>query len=236
MKATVLLTVAVALLLSLQHSVSQSVPAIGGDLAEIALSGEGGVGGWTFFVQEPIRVTGFGWYDNEADGLFSAMQVSLWRDNSGKTTNSVFIDPSTATLVALGTVPKGIEARLAGPWRVVDFDLSLTLEPGGYEIASTNLGDGKDLHKYYLANTDPFSPQVDSRILLGVPASGASMPPDELLLTYGAFLGPMFFIEVPEPTGPSLILLALSTVLARCQLLRRQRGIRRREKRTNTSP
>lgn len=204
MKLIVLSGAVVALLISALACSAQSVPAIGRDPAEVPeVFGGGGRLGWTFFVQAPVRVTALGLYDEGRDGLFDAQQISIWRDNSGRTT-APFIAPYTASLVTIIEIPSGTAALLVGSWRVMQLDTALTLQPGGYELAGTVLSTRDP--STFLRGNDPESPRMEPHILLGTPAQGSFLPPDEYPLTYGAYLGPMFFIEVPEPTIPNLIL------------------------------
>src|ERR1700730_1244531 len=39
-----------------------------------------GMYGWTFYLLEPITVTGVGWYDDGLDGLAHAHEIGIWQN------------------------------------------------------------------------------------------------------------------------------------------------------------
>jgi hypothetical protein len=196
---------------------ADSLPAIRNEPADLSSSLSGGTA-WTFYVQTSIKVTGIGYYDHGRDGLFNEQRISIWRDTSGQTAWP-FIDPYSATLISMTTIPSGTNAELFGSWRRVNFDVALTLEPGGYEIAKTNVLFGDDFVKVLAIGFD--TPQLDPRIQLGAPAGNIEhLPPDQYITTFGASLGPVFFVEVPEPSSAVIVLIGSVAVLAHRRLRR----------------
>lgn len=111
-----------------------SVPALGVDADQLHIedlgSSTNGMIGWTFFLTEPITVTGLGWYDYGHDGLVDSHQIGIWKDLSGLPRDQLFYGLTNMSLLASATVAAGTEAPLNGPWRTVDLP-SLTLQPGG---------------------------------------------------------------------------------------------------------
>ena len=106
-------------------------------------------------------------------------------------------------------------APLDGSWRRFDFNVALTLEPGGYEIAGSHYSETADVVNYFKDSppevgrtlpTDPRlevgSPALDSRFGSQVPTFHQ---PQDFILVYGVELGPMLFIEaIPEPSTVAL--------------------------------
>jgi hypothetical protein len=233
------------------HARAGSVPALGIDPATSphAYNTPGGpvdgMTGWSFYLAQPVTVTGVGWYDDGADGLLHSHEIGIWKDESGVTyTNPPALGANLALSLS-ATVPAGTSARLQGPWRVLDFNVSLTLEPGDYEIAGTTYSSPDDVVKYVLDNP-PQVGTISDPILgleIGGPAfsSAGPLPPGESeffaptnwVTVYGEYLGPMFFVasSVPEPSpalllGGGLLLLSLA----------RRRSPRRDLTRQSSSP
>jgi hypothetical protein len=151
--------------------------------------------------------------------VFTIIEETVWLGRSrfafGKIPSTFpFIDPFTATVIASTTIPDGTNAPLVGGWRLMDLDVSLTLEPGGYEIVNTKTMVIGDPGKFMNGN-DLDALKTDPRILLGAPAEGNHTPPEEFLAAYGANLGPMLFIEVPEPRTSLLVILGAALAMVR---------------------
>ncbi len=203
------------------------VPAIDLDpatltLNEFALQGTNGMYGWSFFLKQPMTVTGIGWYDEGRDGLAHPHEVGIWQDRSG-VMRLPYIDQSTSVLLQTTTVPAGVGAPLDGPWRRVDFNVALTLQPGGYEIADTYQDNPEDVVKFALDRGATLgltnSLPTDPRMLTGLAyysRGGAFQAPALDFLVAGVELGPMLFIEpIPEPPSLALGLAGLAMLMLR---------------------
>lgn len=176
-----------------------------------------GAAGWSFRTTAPLTITAFGFYDAERDGLAESHLVGFWQSHS---TNWLFQDFTGASLISSATIPSGGSAELDGPWRKLVLDAVLTLEPGIYAIAASYASNGIPETGAF-STAFPLGPYVDGRIELGGPGSayGDFPPPEDWIwvLSRGADLGPMFFIEVPEPSPLSLLFAAALLRLAlRC--------------------
>jgi hypothetical protein len=192
------------------------VPALGVDADQLHIEDLGvyrntnGMIGWTFFLTEPITVTGLGWYDYGHDGLIDSHQIGIWKDLSGLPRDQLFYGLTNMSLLASATIAVGTEAPLNGPWRTVDIP-SLTLQPGGYEIAGTFRSDPGDIFKFAsIVAGDQIRP--DPRIQIAAPTVSFGdqfRAPDQGALYYGVHLGPMLFLEIPEPAALALVLLAM---------------------------
>jgi PEP-CTERM motif len=215
--ATLWLALAAAALALVQGAWADSAPAYGLDPGSAPYgSGDevyyGGLIGWTFYLTQPVTVNGIGWYDAGLDGLSHAHEIGIWKDQSGRT-QWPFVDPSNSVLTLSATVPAGTAAPLDGSWRKLDFNASITLEPGGYEIAGTDYLNSRDAVRFVLENPG-FGTSLlpDPRLEVGAPAvygryvsEPGFNPPGGYVAVYGAELGPMFFIEsVPEPSTITL--------------------------------
>lgn len=188
-----------------------------------------GMIGWTFTLFEPVTVTGVGWYDQEKDGLSRAFQVGLWHDfwmgpnppPPGLPPPPQLLGDSTSGL----RIPGGTQARLDGAWRVVDLETPLVLQPNFYELGGLDSATTPDVIKYvYMSGDDP--EVTETRLSIGpffyafgypylIDGQFHSVGADLFYLNYGLELGPILFIDVPEPaisvvvTGSSLLLLAM---------------------------
>lgn len=154
-----------------------------------------GMYGWQFALSAQAVVTKIGWYDEGQDGLFHAHQVGLW---------------SGGALVESVTIPSGTAASLEGIYRTLDLPSALTLEPGSYTLAGTYESESEDLVRL-LAVVSPAEAKGDPRFLPPLPSYAAGSefrPPSSAILIYGAFAGPMLFVEViPEPSTIWLLLI-----------------------------
>jgi hypothetical protein len=183
-----------------------------------ALGTNTGMYGWNFWLLKPVVVTGVGWYDVGRDGLVSSHEVGLW-------TGSLY---NYTSLVFSATVPAGTAAPLEGDWRKVNFNVSLTLEPGFYVVGGTFHGNGDDTAEFADGLTvDPrvFTSSTDARTIAPFFAIGGGFrAPYTGALVYGAELGPTLFVE-PIPEAPPFTLFALGLF---AWLARRLRGPVRR--------
>ena len=190
--------------------------------------------GWTFYLTQPVVLTGLGWYDDGLDGLADPHQIGIWKDQSGRT-DGPYMDllnaANTSALVLSATIPVGTAAPLDGSWRRLDFNVALTLEPGGYEIAGRNYAETADVVNYFKDSPPEVGRTLpaDPRLEVGAPAAdlrfGSEVPtfhqPQDFWLVYGVELGPMLFIEaIPEPSTVLLLAGGLGFWL----LARRWRG------------
>ena len=129
--------------------------------------------GWTFVTFERVLVTGIGWYDDGHDGLFHSHQIGLWQDLNayigGEGGPSYGTSPTNITMLTSLTIPAGMAAPLDGPWRKIDLDVALTLEPGAYALAGTYEGQNEDIVRYSLAEDPggrwklPTDPRIEIR-------------------------------------------------------------------------
>ena len=215
--ASQLLTCLTTLVLVTRAS-AQDVPAINLDpavLGQMRIPTGDAAGGWSFRVRSRVTITGLGFYDAEGDGLSQSHLLGLWQSQS---TNWLFPNFGGALLVASATIPSGQSAQLDGVWRKATFDVGLTIEPGIYAVAASYSSEAKgDPIQFGLGST--LAPYIDSRIQIGSPggAAGDFPPPADWiwLASFGADLGPMFFIqEVPEPSPLSLLFAAALLRLA----------------------
>ncbi len=173
---------------------------------EGALGTNTGMYGWNFWLLEPVVVTGVGWYDEGRDGLLNSHEIGLWQGSSFNYTSLVFS----------ATVPAGTAAPLEGDWRKVDFNVSLTLEPGFYVVGGTFHGPGDDTVEYAAGfagelTVDPrvFTSPTDARTIAPFFAVGGGFrAPNAGALVYGAEFGPTLFVE-PIPEAPPSALFAL---------------------------
>jgi hypothetical protein len=227
--AAACLAIGAAVLAAGQPARAQSVPVLGVDPAVTYTFNESYYGasiGWTFKLTQPMTVTGVGWYDEGGDGLSHSHEIGLW---SGEPT---FEDPSNVVQLFTATVPAGTTAPLDGPWRRLDFNVSLTLEPGIYEIAGTDYSENRDVVKFIEA-ADLMASNLfpDPRLRVWEPAftppvtgQNPTLYPPIPYLQQGVELGAMLFVEpVPEPSIPALGALGAAVLLA-CQ---RRGGTRR---------
>ncbi len=152
--------------------------------------------GWTFQLLQPVVVAGVGWYDQGQDGLLNSHEIGVWQGSYDNYTSLVFS----------ASVPAGTAAPLEGYWREVDFNVSLTLQPGSYVVAGTRRGPSDDEVEF----TDEVSidPRVAPDSVLPMVSSGGFGAPTEGPIVYGAEFGPMLFVE-PIPEAPPSALLAL---------------------------
>jgi hypothetical protein len=173
---------------------------------EGALGNTNGMYGWNFWLLQPAVVTGVGWYDVGRDGLVNSHEIGLWQGPPFNYTSLVFS----------ATVPAGTTAPLQGDWRKVNFNVSLTLQPGFYVIGGTYHGAGDDTVEFAQGFTgeltvDPrvFTSPTDARTILPFFAVGGGFrAPDTPAIVYGAEFGPTLFVE-PIPESPPSALLAL---------------------------
>lgn len=190
-----------------------SAPALGIDPdqapIETSFRYTNGMIGWSFFVTEPLTITGVGWYDYGHDGLIDSHQIGIWKELSGLPRDQLFM-LTNMSLLASATIAAGAEAPLSGPWRTVEIP-HLTLEPGGYEVAGTFRNDPGDIFKFAsVVGGDLILP--DPRIQIAAPTFSFGdefRAPDQGVLYYGVHLGPMLFMEIPEPTVMPLLLWAM---------------------------
>lgn len=188
-----------------------------------------GTPGWSFFVHEPVEVTGVGWHDEDGDGLSHAHLIGLWRDTSGST-NWPYFDAANAEpvigeptfvlnpLPVFGhgvVIPAGEEAELSGIWRRQTLADPVVLQPGGYFLGGLDNSNSTDSTRGLLEH---FSMGlVDERITMGGSASVSSsgyQPADAFYAVGAAVFGPMLFAEpVPEPSA-GLLMISVATAHA----------------------
>jgi hypothetical protein len=156
--------------------------------------------GWSFHVEDPIRIDALGYFDFNGDGLNLSSEVGLWRDD-GK-------------LLATVAIPSGTSATLIDSFRFVSID-PLVLGPHDYVVgavantANTNLGDDLvvDLATIRTAPEITFIQNLASNV-----QSTSLQFPDTYFPTQGTgFFGPnLTFTRIPAPTKvpePSTIVL-----------------------------
>jgi hypothetical protein len=132
--------------------------------------------GWTFVLSAPATITGFGWYDQDLDGLSHPHQIGLWYGNASTNIESTPYGTNT-TLRAMATVPAGTNAVLEGSWRRVDLATPIDLPSGYYILAGTFYVDDPDVNKWMMG-PGPSGPTLpgDPRVRSGL--ATASGPPD----------------------------------------------------------
>jgi len=167
--------------------------------------------GWTFTLLQPVTVLRVGWYDDGRDGLSRDFQVGLW---SGST--QLLGDPANGIVI-----PGGTQATLEAVWRVIDLPTPLDLSPGAYVFGGLDSATTPDVIKFALVHGIEDDPSLTgSRLTLGAFFYGAIengpgfQRPNLFYLAGGLELGPMLFINIPEPSpfvmvGLGLILLQL---------------------------
>jgi hypothetical protein len=200
----------------------QSTPAI--DLQPVSFSSlfeilqTDGLYGWSFRVNSPITIRGLAWLDEGLDGLNHSHTISLWKDQSGAT-NWSFFGTENALYLNSVEIPSGTNAPLDGSWRRIDFNVALTLEPGGYAVMGIYQPDQEDP---FLFTQVPYpSSVIDSRIQIGAPMATYGLDFTNPFITSaylvnGAILGPNLFIEqVPEPSTILLVMLGAGFFLKR---------------------
>jgi hypothetical protein len=160
--------------------------------------------GWTFQLLQPVVVTGVGWYDQGQDGLMNPHEVGLWQGSYYNYTGLVFS----------ATVPAGTAAPLNGDWREIDFNVSLTLQPGYYALAGARRGPSDDVVEF----TDELSidPRIAPGSVLPMASPGGFAAPTGGPFVYGAEIGPTLFVEpIPEARPSALFALGLCSWPAR---------------------
>ncbi len=162
-----------------------------------------GMVGWNFTLHQPVTLTRVGWYDEARDGLSEQAQIGLWNG-----ANQLLGDPDTGLFI-----PAGTAASLDGRWRVVDLLNPVQLQPGDYVLGGLDRATSTDVIKYALLlppdNSDPVL--TGSRLTVGAffagdipqPYPGFHQPSNFALLD-GMELGPMLYIDVPEPAASAL--------------------------------
>ena len=165
-----------------------------------------GMVGWCFSLLQPITVSQVGWYDDGQDGLSRDFQVGLW---SGATQ---LLGSPTAGIV----IPGGTQATLNGVWRVISLPAPLDLLPGDYVLGGLDSATTPDVIKFVVTVGHENDPSLTgSRLTIGAYFEGVFggpgfHRPTVFGLNSGLELGPMLFINVPEPS--TLVLLGLGFV------------------------
>ncbi len=206
----------VAVVLFQRISVAQSIPILNIDpLTQIGgAPGPGmyagfneahgnGMVGWTFTLHQAVTVRKVAWYDEDQNGLSEQAQVGLWNG-----ANQLLGNPDSGLFI-----PAGTSASLDGRWRTVDLLIPLQLQPGDYILGGLDHETTTDVIKYaHLLPTDISDPVLTgSRLTVGQffyadmpqPQPGFHEPSNFYLLT-GLELGPMLYIDVPEPAAFTL--------------------------------
>lgn len=173
--------------------------------------------GWTFEVKSPVVVRGLAWYDHGRDGLLQSHLVGLWKDVVNHPSRKFNPLPQDLAFLTALNIPSGTNATLDGPWRRVDFEASLALSPGVYELVGTVDGLFGDSVRW-APLMDIYGLTIDDRMEIGLPAFNSNaqglQPADDILLAYGAEFGPMLFIEqVPEPSTALLAVLGAGSAM-----------------------
>ena len=168
--------------------------------------------GWAFTLLQPVTVSRVGWFDDGRDGLSRDFQIGLW---SGST--QLLGSPAAGILI-----PGGTRATLDGVWRVIELTTPLSLLPGPYVLGVLDSATTPDVIKFAVMNGLEDDPLLTaSRLTLGAffyggdgNAPGFHRP--ELFYAAGGLeLGPMLFINIPEPSpfttvGMGVVLLRLT--------------------------
>jgi hypothetical protein len=178
-----------------------------------------GMVGWTFTLQQSVTVTRVAWYDEDQNGLSHQFEVGLWHGS-----NQLLGDQESGLFI-----PAGTAAALDGRWRVVDLPNPVELQPGDYVLGGLDSSTSTDVIKYaHLLPTDVSDPALTgSRLTVGEffyasipqPQTGFDQPSNFALLT-GLELGPMLYINVPEPQ----IRATAYVLAATCMTIRGGRG------------
>ena len=176
-----------------------------------------GMIGWTFRLNKPVTVTQVGWYDADIDGLSrSSYQIGLWQDLTNqqfRTTSNVVQLLGANLAVPYVIIPGGTSASLNGVWRVSDLLHPLALAPGDYELGAVDSSTTTDVIMYQEveAVSDPSLTgsrlTVGSFFYAGLTQSEGTMlhATSNLYAASGVELGPMLFIDAPEPATLSIL-------------------------------
>ena len=174
-----------------------------------------GMYGWTFWLTEPVTVTGLTWYDQNPAGLLHAHELGLWQ-YPGRETNGYWASTNSILLFSL-TIPAGTNASLLdGAWREVDLATPVTLVAGYYVLAGTHYSENPDVVKYVAAWLLNERLPMDPRIIADCPAftdSGMGVPvwpydpnaplfriPDDAIVALGFEFGPNLLLVPPVPS------------------------------------
>ncbi len=160
--------------------------------------------GWTFVLSAPATITGFGWYDQDLDGLSHPHQIGLWYGNASTNIESTPYDGTNTTLRAMATVPAGTNAVLKGSWRRVDLATPIDLPSGYYILAGTFYVDNPDVNKWMMG----LGPSGDPRVRSGImtlsgppdpfnPNTNLFQPPNGFYTGWTVAFGPNLFIVTP---------------------------------------
>jgi hypothetical protein len=178
-------------------------PATEGDSVSFLLQ-TNGMFGWSFYVMEPITVTGVGWYDEGLDGLIYSHEIGIWQNLQGQ------VHPLASARVEAGT-----NAPLNGPWRMAQFSTPISLQPYGYSvgytIAGTYFTESPDVVRFLFNSGGTPGPNflpADSRIRINAPSwssGGGFQAPNTSGLSSGVMAGPMLFIVAPDYNQPPLL-------------------------------
>jgi formylglycine-generating enzyme len=171
-----------------------------------------GMIGWTFSVEKSITVTKVGIYDDGQDGLSRAFQVGLWRFDATSNPPQLLGTPSSGT-----TIPAGTVAPLNGVWRTVNLATPLVLVPGGYELAVLDTATTSDAIRYYQTEYSDPSLGLTTSAFFYADISGQTsfhfVDGYHFYLAPGLELGPMLFVDVPEPSTLALLFAAATCLL-----------------------
>lgn len=187
-----------------------------------------GMVGWLFTITQNTTITKVGWYDDGGDGLARAYQVGLWKDTTGQGTwNGGFAAGSNPTqllgIPALGlSIPAGTNTELVGSdWRVVTLNTPLVLTPGSYELAGLDTVASTDVIKYVASY--PTRPTNNIPGDFGETFFWAYGPTNHanfgfvdnqsFYLAGGLELGPMLFVDVPEPSSLGLLVVGAGLLI-----------------------
>ena len=170
--------------------------------------------GWSFRVNQPIAVTGLGFFDDfivGGSGLQQNHLVSLWTAGGTLLTQTTITNASTPVA----------STAADGRWLFNDIT-AVTLAPGDYVIGAHNpaSSSGCDCDRFRFldkATTSSAITFIEARVNL----SGNGFPSTKESVRNDGYFGPDFaFTPVPEPSTGILVgtlgLLGIGGVLWRC--------------------
>ncbi|GJD18310.1 hypothetical protein RIVM261_032660 [Rivularia sp. IAM M-261] len=102
-----------------------------------------GILGMDFIVNEAIKITDLGVFDDASNGLVSALTTELWSRNDKGTPNNFYDDIGITKLASMNFSPNE-PGQLDGGSRFKKLDNPLVIRPGNYTIVAYGYGRGEN--------------------------------------------------------------------------------------------